>query len=187
LDPSVSHDYDTVLAGQEPHSIEQLEKARNWAKRVDVQIQKEQLGHAFINGKHYPLDGVRVFYSPGFEHGFLCFFDLQNFLAQLQQTAGTQTAYLQGEVQAGRLRNTPELDMSVYFYDLPATPKRRNRYLFPDETTPLRVYRLDSLFTGAGFEYPYKDLIYPGKDLFMSREFYSICPFQLSLVKHLYP
>jgi UDP-glucose:glycoprotein glucosyltransferase len=105
------------------------------------------------------------------------FFDSQNFLAQLQQTAGTQTTYLQGEVQAGRLLNTPELDMSVYFYDLPTTPKRRNRYLFPDETAPLRVHRLDSLFTGAGFEYPYKDLIYPGKVLFMSREFCSFRSF----------
>lgn len=171
MDPSVSHDYDTVLAGQEPHSIEQLEKARNWAKRIDVQIQKEQLGHAFFNGKHYSLDGVSTSYSHGFEHGYLYFSDSQSFLTQLQQIAGTQTTYLQGEVQAGRLRNTPELDMSVYFYDLPSTPKRRNRYLFPDETTPLRVHRLDMLFTGAGFKYPYEDLVYPGKVLFMSREF----------------
>jgi len=100
------------------------------------------------------------------------------FLTQLQQTAGIQTQYFQGEVQSGRLRNTPDLDMSVYFYDLPSTPKRRNRYLFPDETSPLRVHRLDSLFTGAGYEYPYKDLIDPGKFLAILREM--LLPLSLS-------
>lgn len=47
-----------MIAGQETHSIEQLEKARAWAKRVDVETNKGQLGHAFFNGKHFPLDGV---------------------------------------------------------------------------------------------------------------------------------
>jgi hypothetical protein len=60
LDPSVSHDYDTVLAGQEAHSIAQLKKARAWAKRLDVANQKGALGHAFVNGKYFAIDDVSI-------------------------------------------------------------------------------------------------------------------------------
>lgn len=142
LDESVSHDYDTVLAGQEPHSVERLAKAERWAKRMDVQSRKWELGHVFLNGKHFPLD--------------------TNFLVSLQREVGLQTQYLQTEVQVGRLSSNQPVDMSTYFYDLPSTPKRRNRFLFPDpETSPLRVERLDTLFRTSGFEWPNEDLLYP--------------------------
>ena len=68
---------------------------------------------------------------------------------QLQREAGTQTAFLAGEVHADRLNSTIQatMDMSNYFYDLPTTPKRRNRYLFPDPVNaPLRVHPINALF-----------------------------------------
>jgi UDP-glucose:glycoprotein glucosyltransferase len=67
----------------------------------------------------------------------------------LQRDVGTYTAFFAGEVHAGRLNSSIQatLDMSNYFYDLPTTPKRRNRYLFPDSTNaPLRVHSINTLF-----------------------------------------
>ncbi|KAG8807237.1 hypothetical protein FRC17_004564 [Serendipita sp. 399] len=144
LDPSVSHEYDIVVEGQEPHAIELLQNAKKWAERMDVKTQSGDLGHVFFNGRHYPLDAT--------------------FLVSLQRDAGSQTAYFQNEVQIGKVSSSSGVDFSTYFYDLPSTPKRRNRYLFPDpETSPLQVKRLDALFRGAGFEYPYRDLLTPAE------------------------
>ena len=62
LDKTVSHDYDTILKGEEPHAVERLEKAKQWAGRLDVKSHKGGLGHVFLNGKHFPLDTVRAFF-----------------------------------------------------------------------------------------------------------------------------
>lgn len=84
----------------------------------------------------------------------------------LQRDAGAQTAFLSGEVQAGRLTNAIQetIDMSTYFYDLSTTPKRRNRYVFPDASTaPLRVQSIDALF-GDKDKWA-QSLVYPGKPI----------------------
>lgn len=89
----------------------------------------------------------------------------QDFLAYLQQEAANQVKYIQDEIQLGRLASDEDLNMSNYFYDLPTTPKRRNKYLFPDsDKAPLRVHSLDKLFGDVGLEYPSKELVYPGKN-----------------------
>lgn len=78
LDPSVSHDYDTVAEGAEQHSKEQLFKATKWAERLDLTIAgaKGAFGHVFFNGRYYLLDGVNI-------HQSLCGFKSLTCLSEL--------------------------------------------------------------------------------------------------------
>ena len=59
LDPAVSHEFETVLAGTEAHVPEAETRARAWSARLDVTLTDDPLGVVFVNGKWFRLDKVR--------------------------------------------------------------------------------------------------------------------------------
>ena len=54
--------------------------------------------------------------------------------------------------------------MSVYFYDLPSTAKRRNRHVYPStQAGNLKVFALPDLFDQVGIDRAAMDYVYPSK------------------------
>lgn len=51
------------------------------------------------------------------------------------------------QLYGGRLEDKEDIDMSVYFYDLPTTAKRRNKHIYPSSKAgSLKVLDLPLLF-----------------------------------------
>lgn len=51
--------------------------------------------------------------------------------------------------------------MSNYFYDLPTTSKRRNQYIYPSGSSPLRIFNLHDLFAQTLFSVSPASYLYP--------------------------
>jgi UDP-glucose:glycoprotein glucosyltransferase len=68
------------------------------------------------------------------------------------------------QVYMGLLSDSIE-DVSVYFYDLPTSAKRRNRYIFPTNKpgASLRVVCLPEVFAQTGYEAISGSYVHAGK------------------------
>ena len=55
--------------------------------------------------------------------------------------------------------------METYFYDLPTTSKRRNRYIFPSDPSSLNIVNLPELFGKTRMRVSSSTYIYPGLSL----------------------
>jgi UDP-glucose:glycoprotein glucosyltransferase len=65
----------------------------------------------------------------------------------------------------GNINDTDTPDMSHYFYDLPTTLKRRNKYIYPSTgggDGRLRVLTLPEVYADTGLSEQLQDWIYPG-------------------------
>jgi UDP-glucose:glycoprotein glucosyltransferase len=81
----------------------------------------------------------------------------------------------------GKLVDPEEsLDVSVYFYDLPTTVKRRNPFIYPsNQPGSLRVINLPEIFERAGIPRSTLDYVYP-------REFRCLACFTFTIFMHIF-
>lgn len=69
---------------------------------------------------------------------------MQNFLSLLQQEIMKQGSWLREYYLEGQIKDGD--DVENLFYDLPTTPKRRNRYLYPSsELESLKIHAMPQL------------------------------------------
>ncbi|KAL9710152.1 killer toxin resistant protein [Leucoagaricus gongylophorus] len=145
-------------AGEE-QGIMPLEKIQNYVERLAASQKESEngRGHAFFNGRYLPLN--------------------DDFLRTLQAESAQQMQWLQEKIYSGAISDEQDkhLDMSTYFYDLPTTSKRRNRYIIPSTSDGLQITNvpevlkssgLESLGAGRGGAW-----IYPKSDVVMSSLF----------------
>ncbi|RDB27081.1 UDP-glucose:glycoprotein glucosyltransferase [Hypsizygus marmoreus] len=134
---------DDIIAGNvtpEPP----LEKAAAYAERLGATLSASSQGHVFLNGKHFKFD--------------------DDFFRLMQPELGRQLRYLQEQVYEGKIKEEDNEAMSTYFYNLPTTSLRRNRYIYP-ESTPgsLRIFNLPQLFSRTGYRVSSTGFIYPSE------------------------
>ncbi|SCZ98554.1 BZ3500_MvSof-1268-A1-R1_Chr3-1g05461 [Microbotryum saponariae] len=112
-----------------PIGVERVNKARAYAKRLGVAGSDEasSVGAFLINGAFFEFD--------------------EEWTQHLQQTLSAHVQYEQQEVYFGKL--TSETDVENFFYDLPTTHKRRNRFVFTSEANPLKVVNLVEVLEGV--------------------------------------
>ncbi|EJC97612.1 uncharacterized protein FOMMEDRAFT_171561 [Fomitiporia mediterranea MF3/22] len=119
---------------------EQIERAHLYAQRLDATPASCPSGHAFVNGKHFDLDDT--------------------FLKQLQNEMSMQIQFLQEKVYMAEISDENADTIDTYFYDLPSTDLRRNRYIFPSTSSKpgplgsvsgLRIVNVPEMFEKSGF------------------------------------
>ncbi len=67
------------------------------------------------------------------------------------------------QVFANELSDDFGEDVSMYFYDLPDTEKKRGQYIFPTPGTgSLRIFNLPEVFSKAGLTLESSAYLYPG-------------------------
>ncbi|KAJ7264047.1 glycosyltransferase family 24 protein [Mycena haematopus] len=132
-------DFEAILAGDGSPS---LERGRSYVERLGAGLVACPTGHGFVNGKHFDLD--------------------DNFWRSMQGEVAHQLKHLQEALYAGKLSDDmPEgSSMSTYFYDLPTSSARRNRYIFP-ASGDLRIVDLPQLFKRTGFAVAPAGFVYP--------------------------
>ncbi|KAF9648458.1 glycosyltransferase family 24 protein [Thelephora ganbajun] len=109
-----------------------LEKIQQYTKRLGISLGSTPDGEVFINGKPVQMSG--------------------QFLQHLQVEIGSQIQYLQEQLYLGTLSNDIA-DMSVYFYDLPTSRKRRNKLVYPSGMlSNAQLTSLPQLFEVTGFK-----------------------------------
>ncbi|KAF8342557.1 UDP-glucose:glycoprotein glucosyltransferase-domain-containing protein [Cantharellus anzutake] len=135
--------FDAVVAGGDSTSLAaHLERASQYARRLSTTSASYPRGHGFINGKHYDFN--------------------DEFLRAVQMESAVQTEALQEAMYMGELEDDDNRDMSVYFYDLPTTSKRRNMHVYPStKTGSLKVFSMPELFDQVGIDRTTLDYIYP--------------------------
>ncbi|KAL5480943.1 KRE5 [Sanghuangporus weigelae] len=123
-----------------PGIAERIGRAQVYAERLDATSASFPTGHAFVNGKHFDLD--------------------DNFLKQLQVEMNSQIQFLQEKIYLAELSDANLATIDTYFYDLPSTNLRRNRYIFPSslpksriggQTSNLRIVNVPEMFKKTGF------------------------------------
>ncbi|KAF8309108.1 hypothetical protein DL93DRAFT_2217500 [Clavulina sp. PMI_390] len=124
---------------------ESVERASAYATRLGATKASFANGHVFLNGKHFD-------FTP-------------DFLRILQGEISGQTQYLIEQIYNGKLQDSDELDMSVFFYDLPSTVKRRNKYIYPSSKAgSLKVFDLPLLFDQVALDRATLDYLYPSDE-----------------------
>ncbi|KAI0696066.1 glycosyltransferase family 24 protein [Cytidiella melzeri] len=122
-----------------------IEKLRQYARRLGADLQSAPQGHAFVNGKHFDLN--------------------DEFLRNMQVEAGQQLLHLQEKVYLGELSDDDSGRMSTYFYDLPSSSKRRNKYIFPSTTSgatgDLKIVNLMDLVEKSQFPFSSGSFLHP--------------------------
>ncbi|KAF8954770.1 hypothetical protein BDZ97DRAFT_1908037 [Flammula alnicola] len=105
-----------------------VEKIDAYTERLGATLSKSAGGHAFFNGKHFSVN--------------------DDFLRHLQNELTLQMTYLQEKIYEGTLSDANKGErMSNYFYDLPTTSKRRNRYIFSSNAAgSVRILNLPEVF-----------------------------------------
>ncbi|KAJ3505081.1 hypothetical protein NLJ89_g7601 [Agrocybe chaxingu] len=130
----------SVLSG-EFASPAPFDKIAEYTERLGCGLDSSPTGHAFFNGKHFDVN--------------------DEFLTHLQNEMSVQMRMFQEKVYEGSLsdENKPE-SMSNYFYDLPTTNKRRNRYIYPSPGG-LRIVNLPEVFAKSSFRASPPTYLYP--------------------------
>ncbi|KAH8113837.1 UDP-glucose:glycoprotein glucosyltransferase-domain-containing protein [Phellopilus nigrolimitatus] len=129
---------------------ERIEKAHAYAQRLDATPGSCPTGHAFVNAKHFDLD--------------------DEFLKHLQTEMSTQIQYFQEKIYLAELGDADLGTIDTYFYDLPETHLRRNRYIFPSAARPgvgsgsLRVFNLPEIFKKTVFAPAAGAYLYPDSE-----------------------
>ncbi|KAF5357223.1 hypothetical protein D9756_006756 [Leucocoprinus leucothites] len=137
-EPKTHATLDTILANvnEEERCAAPLEKIRQYVERLGASKKESESGrgHAFFNGRYLALD--------------------DDFLRVLQTEATQQMQWLQEKIYTGAISDEQDKrpDMSTYFYDLPTTSKRRNRYIVPATPGGLRIINVPEVLVSSGLE-----------------------------------
>ncbi|PPQ88795.1 hypothetical protein CVT25_010481 [Psilocybe cyanescens] len=133
---------DSIFKGEE-EDVARLDKINVYTERLGSTLASSETGHAFFNGKHFDVN--------------------ENFMRQLQTEVATQMAYLQEKVYSGSLADDEEREtMGNYFYDLPTTSKRRNKYIYPSTgSKSIHIANLPEIFSKTRFRLSPSAYLYP--------------------------
>ncbi|KZT37012.1 glycosyltransferase family 24 protein [Sistotremastrum suecicum HHB10207 ss-3] len=138
--------FDVILSGaddprKEGTSVqERIKRAGAYSERLGTVETPDLSGHAFVNGKYMPFDG--------------------QFIQNMQIETQGHLQHFQEGLFSGRLKDSELTDISVYFYDLPTTPTRRNKYIYPADNDALRIVNLLDTLPQVGLP-TYFDFVYP--------------------------
>ncbi|EEB91088.1 hypothetical protein MPER_10618, partial [Moniliophthora perniciosa FA553] len=153
-------DLDVILQGtaqKEDDAISQveasIEKARAYAQRLGLEGRGQGQGFAFVNGKYFDMTDT--------------------FLQQMQLESRNHLQYLKEALYEGHI-TPPSPDeaadpdkpfsMSYYFYDLPTTAKRRNKYIVPPSNDELKLVNLAEVFENSAFQLANGGYLYPASE-----------------------
>ncbi|KAF8812128.1 hypothetical protein BYT27DRAFT_7133469 [Phlegmacium glaucopus] len=138
-------DLKSILEGADADVQVPLDKIAAYTERLDATPDTSPLGHAFFNGKHLDMN--------------------DDFIRKLQIEFTQQLGFLQEKVYGGSLSDENKGEtMETYFYDLPTTSKRRNRYTFPSDASSLSIVNLPELFAKVRLRVSSSTYIYPESD-----------------------
>ncbi|KAI0028565.1 glycosyltransferase family 24 protein [Vararia minispora EC-137] len=127
--------WDEVLETESEEESTMISKAREYAERLDIDGMSSPAGHAFINGRHYPIGDT--------------------FLGILQTDINKFLQYVQEQLYSGVMDDSTLKDPSVYFYDLPTSFKRRNHYVIPSgNPIDITMFSLPEVFDKTNLEAP---------------------------------
>ncbi|KXN87330.1 UDP-glucose:glycoprotein glucosyltransferase [Leucoagaricus sp. SymC.cos] len=119
---------------EEEQGAAPVEKLRKYIERLGGSKKESTSGrgHAFLNGRYLTLD--------------------EDFLRALQTEAGQQMQWLQEKIYTGAISDEADKrpNMATYFYDLPTTSKRRNRYIVPSTHGGLRIFNVPGVLASSG-------------------------------------
>ncbi|KAG8891208.1 hypothetical protein FRB99_003787, partial [Tulasnella sp. 403] len=127
--------FDDVTA-QSDDPLDLIKRLQQYHSRLGTTNAESKSGHLFINGKYFSLS--------------------DDWLRTLQVEVSQQAQFIQEKIYSGELVDSEDLDMSVYFYDLPTTSKSRNALIYPSASGPsaLRILPLLDLDLPKYFVYP---------------------------------
>ncbi|KAJ3833052.1 UDP-glucose:glycoprotein glucosyltransferase-domain-containing protein [Lentinula raphanica] len=132
-------EFNSVISGKTSES-KILDGAQAYAQRLSATLSSSPTGHGFINGKHYTFD--------------------ENFLRNMQTEISRQLMHLQEEIYMGHLTDEDNERISTYFFDLPTTAKRRNKFVVPSKDE-FDVISLPELLPGSGSVFAPSAFVYP--------------------------
>ncbi|KAF8164188.1 UDP-glucose:glycoprotein glucosyltransferase-domain-containing protein [Mycena galopus ATCC 62051] len=142
-------DFDAIVASPSADAEVEVElaRARAYVARLDAagNGNGKAQGHAFVNGKHFDVD--------------------DNFWRAMQGEVAQQLQYFQEARQTPEEIAAPGV-IENYFYDLPTSSARRNRYIFPASGpgaggAELRIVNLPEVFGRTGFRVAPGTFVYP--------------------------
>ncbi|KAF9027018.1 hypothetical protein BDZ89DRAFT_1102004 [Hymenopellis radicata] len=132
--------FDFVIGGELAQA--KAEGIKAYTERLSATMSSSPEGHCFINGKHYDMN--------------------ENFLRAMQNEVAQQLQHLQEQIYEGALTDDDAKSIATYFYDLPTTQKKRNRYIIPSSTIGgLTIYSLPAVFATSGFDPSPGAFVYP--------------------------
>ncbi|KAJ7342428.1 glycosyltransferase family 24 protein [Mycena albidolilacea] len=118
-----------------------LERGRSYVERLGAGLAASPTGgHGFVNGKHFDMD--------------------DNFWRAMQTEVAVQLQHYQEALYSGKISDETTDKISTYFYDLPTSSPRRNRYIFP-APGDLRIVSLPELFSRTRFRVTPSTFVYP--------------------------
>ncbi|KAK7462762.1 killer toxin resistant protein [Stygiomarasmius scandens] len=137
-------DLDIILTGTNlgEESEDPLKKAEVYAERLGATLSSSPTGHAFINGKHFDMN--------------------ENFLRLMQIEIGKQLQHYQEQIYEGKLSDANNETISTYFYDLPTSVQRRNKYIIPTQAE-LQIFNLPEIFARTRFRDHPSAYLYPSE------------------------
>ncbi|KAJ4470665.1 glycosyltransferase family 24 protein [Lentinula edodes] len=134
-----SVDFESVVSGTNSIS-KSLDGVQAYTNRLSATLSVSPSGHGFINGKHFAFD--------------------ESFLRNMQTEISRQLMHLQEEIYEGHLTEEDNGRISSYFFDLPTTARRRNKYIVPSKdnldiiSLPELQKDSSSIFAPSSFVYP---------------------------------
>ncbi|KAH8101097.1 glycosyltransferase family 24 protein, partial [Cristinia sonorae] len=134
---------DDVVLGRAEGALEsKITQAKEYAKRLGLDLESASQGSAFVNGKWYELN--------------------DDFLRNMQTELGEHMQILQEELYSGTLSEEKVQSISTYFYDLPTSLQRRNKHIFPSKKTgSLKILSLPDLYARTGLPISNGAFVYP--------------------------
>ncbi|EKM57416.1 glycosyltransferase family 24 protein [Phanerochaete carnosa HHB-10118-sp] len=131
----------SIFDGEDEEMEHKVAAARAYAARLAADLTSAPRGHVFMNGKH---------------------FDLDDDIMRNMQFMGTQMfQHLQEQLLAGALTDDDAEHIATYFYDLPTTAARRNRYIYPSGKNSELVLNVPELLAKASFSSGQDAFVYP--------------------------
>ncbi|KAJ6586424.1 glycosyltransferase family 24 protein [Mycena vulgaris] len=148
-------DFDAIVRGEGPESLA-LDKGRGYVERLGAGLAASAHGHGFINGKHLEMD--------------------DNFWRAMQGEITQQLQHFQEALYGGKISDETTGSIATYFYDLPTSSLRRNRYIFP-ASGDLRVVDVPDLFRRTGFRVTPSTFVYPAETPQIALTMYVVADF----------
>ncbi|THV04765.1 glycosyltransferase family 24 protein [Dendrothele bispora CBS 962.96] len=135
-------DLDAIFSGRnlEEGNENPVKKAEAYTERLGATLSSSPTGHAFVNGKHFEMN--------------------ENFLRLMQIEIGKQLQHYQEQIYEGKLTDANNETISTYFYDLPTSSHRRNKYIIPAQGD-LQIFNLPEIFERTDFRDHASAFVYP--------------------------
>ncbi|KAJ7222294.1 UDP-glucose:glycoprotein glucosyltransferase-domain-containing protein [Mycena pura] len=137
---SAALNFETVVEANDSPEALSTEKGRSYSMRLGASLAESPRGHGFVNGKHFEINHA--------------------FWRAMQTEIAYQLQHFQELIYSGKITDETKGSITTYFYDLPTTSLRRNRYIFP-ASADVRIVDVPGLFRRTGFRVTPSTFVYP--------------------------